>query len=205
METMRKMMIAALLLLSLGIQAQDFEKIRTAFAQSYTYESEKKYVDAVKAIESVYDNQNYEMNLRLGYLHYLNAQYSKSTEYYQKAIDVRPMSIEARLGYALPASALGNWDKVRIKYEEILKIDPENSVVNYRLGLMCYYSADYEKARSYFEKVINHYPFDYDSMLMLAWCNLKLGKISDARLLFQKVLLYSPSDSSATEGLKYTK
>lgn len=205
METLKKMMTAAILLVTLSLQAQDFEKIRTAFAQSYSFESEKKYADAIKSIEGVYDDQSYEMNLRLGYLQYLNAQYSKSATYYQKAIDIHPMSIEARLGYALPASALGNWDKVKAKYEEILKLDPNNTLVNYRLGLIYYYGTEYEKAKSYFEKVINLYPFDYDSILMLAWCNLKLGKMSDARLLFQKVLLYSPSDSSATEGLKYVK
>lgn len=205
METLKRMSTMVLMLLVLASTAQEFEKTRTAFSQSYINEYNKKYAEAIQNIESVYNDQNYEMNLRLGYLLYLNAQYSKSCQYYEKAILLRPMSIEARLGYAMPASILGNWDKIKTKYEEILKLDENNSIVNYRMGLICYYEGNYEKAKTFFEKVINFYPFDYDSLLMLAWCNLKLGETTNAKLLFQKVLLYNPSDSSATSGMMYLK
>ncbi len=205
METLKRILVLALILNAMVLHSQEFEKTKAAFSQSYINEYNKKYSEAVQNIESVYSDQNYEMNLRLGYLQYLNAQYVKSCQYYEKAISLRPMSIEARLGYALPASSLGNWDKIKIKYEEILKLDENNSVVNYRMGLILYYEGNYEKAKTFFEKVVNFYPFDYDSLLMLGWCNLKIGKTSDAKLLFQKVLLYNPSDSSAMSGMLYVR
>jgi hypothetical protein len=40
---------------------------------------------------------------------------------------------------------------------------------------------------------------------MLAWTNLQLGKSREARVLFNKVLLYSPGDKSALEGMGLIK
>ena len=40
---------------------------------------------------------------------------------------------------------------------------------------------------------------------MLAWTNLKLGKNIDAEYYFNVVLLYSPKDASANEGISYIK
>jgi hypothetical protein len=39
----------------------------------------------------------------------------------------------------------------------------------------------------------------------MAWINLQLGKSREARVLFNKVLLYSPGDASALEGLGLLK
>jgi Flp pilus assembly protein TadD len=67
--------------------------------------------------------------------------------------------------------------------------------------MMYYYRADYNGALKYIEKTANMYPFDYYSVLMLAWTNLKLGRSREAEVLFNKVLLISPDDKSAEEGL----
>jgi len=116
-----------------------------------------------------------------------------------------PYSIEARLGYALPASAMGNWDQVITKYNEILSIDPENYTTNYRIGMIYYGRKDYEKSIKYFEKIANMYPFDYDAIQMYAWSNYQLGKLREAKVLFNKTLLIRPGDSSAMDGLGLIK
>jgi tetratricopeptide (TPR) repeat protein len=116
-----------------------------------------------------------------------------------------PLSVEARLGYVLPASSAGNWDQVITRYNEILKLDPNHYTVNYRMGLIYYGRKDYQTAYRYFEKILNLYPFDYDALLMTGWTNFQLGKLREAKVLFQKVLLNRPGDSSATEGLSLIK
>jgi len=40
---------------------------------------------------------------------------------------------------------------------------------------------------------------------MFAWTNLKLGKTREAQVLFNKVLMLSPDDKSALEGLSLIK
>lgn len=196
------------LMLNLGINglfAQDFKKLQDAFIASYTYENNKNYSKAIEALKQVYDGQSYEINVRLGWLYYHAANYPESIKYYTKAIQLKPYSVEARFGYALPASALGNWNDVLKKYFEILEIDKNNYTANYRIGLIYYNRKDYAAAYRYFEKLANMFPYEYEVTHMFAWTNYRLGKLREARVLFQKTLLIKPGDSSATEGLKLIK
>ena len=179
--------------------------IRVAFEESYFSERGKLYSKAIKSMNSIYDAKSYEINLRLGYLYYQNAQYLESGKCYKKAVGLKPGSVEAKFGYVLPLAALSNWDTVKIQYENILKIDAGNSMANYRLGLIYYNKADYKNALIYFEKASGLYPFDYDITLMNAWTNLKLLKNAEAKALFNRVLLISPKDDSALEGLNALK
>ena len=209
MKTQFKLFCIALLFtVSLNVFSQesgDVIALRTAFQTSYTFEKSAQYLAAINKIKSVYDSKSYEINLRLAYLYYESAYYRLSAAYYKIATEIKPYSIEARLGYALPLAALQSWDTLKMQYDAILKLDPNNSTVNYRLGLFYYYKSDYKTAIIYFQKVYDSYPFDYDNTLMLAWVNLKLQNVTEAKNLFNIVLLNRPNDASALEGLKMIK
>lgn len=176
-----------------------------AFSSSYTLEKSGDYTKAIDALKKVYDEKSYEINLRLGWLTYSGGNFTDACAYYQKAINLMPYGIEARFGFVNPAAALGNWEQVMTQYIEILKTDPQNTTANYRLGYIYYGKAEYAKALPYFEKNVNLYPFDYDSLIMYAWTNFKLGKLREAKVLFNKALLNRPKDASATEGLGLIK
>jgi tetratricopeptide (TPR) repeat protein len=193
------------ILLALAAGAQDNTKLTAAFSESYAKEKEGKYGEAVKTLKGSYDANSYEVNLRLGWLTYLQGQFSESLSYYNRAIELMPYAIEPRFGAVLPASSMGNWEIVVSHYSKILATDPNNTVTLYRMGLISYDKKDYKQAYLYFEKVVNLYPFDYQSVLMLAWTNYKLGKTREAKVLFNKALLYYPEDSSAKEGLSLLK
>ncbi|MCD4735411.1 MAG: tetratricopeptide repeat protein [Bacteroidales bacterium] len=182
-------------------QSTEDQDLQAAFEKSYEYESNGEYSSAIDVMRNVYDEGSYEVNLRLGWLTYMAGFFTESTAYYMKAINLKPMSLEARFGYVYPASALGNWEQVKNQYTEVLKIDPQNTVANYRMGSIYYGNEDYTVALKYFEKVVNLYPFDYDALIMYAWTNLKLGKFRESTVLFNKVLLNNPNDESALEGL----
>jgi len=198
-------LITIFILMVIVSPAQDYNKLINAFSDSYVKEKAGKYSDAVSTLKVIYTADSYEINLRLGWLTYLQGQFTESLGYYNKSINLMPYAIEPRLGVVLPASSLGNWDMVMDQYNKILAIDPNNTVTLYRLGLISYDRKDYTQANKLFEKVVNLYPFDYQSLLMLAWTNLKLGKTREAKILFNKALLYSPDDASAKEGLSLIK
>lgn len=179
--------------------------LQKAFKESYAYEKNQQYGNAINVLKNVYADNIYELNLRLGWLYYLNKQYDESVYYYQKAIDLMPNCVEAKFGIAYPYSAQEKWDKVAEQHTAILSIDPQNTLANYRLGLYYYYKADYTNAYKLFEKVVNLYPFDYSSVLMFAWTNFQLGKSREAELFFNRTLLMSPDDKSALEGLDLLK
>ncbi len=197
--------IVVMLFAQRGMAQDNAATLQEAFSSSYTLEKSGDYTKAIEALRKVYDEKSYELNLRLGWLTYMSGNFTESSAYYQKAIALMPYGIEARFGIVYPASALGNWDQVAAQYLEILKTDPQNTSANYKLGYIYYGKAEYSKALPYFEKNVNLYPFDYDSLLMFAWTNYRLGKLREAKILFNKALLNHPKDASALEGLGLIK
>jgi len=187
------------------MSAQDYKAIQLVFEKSYFYEYSGEYQKAIDLLKGVYLADSYEINLRLGWISYMAGFFTESTAYYQKAMEMKPLSIEAKFGFVYPASALGNWEQVKKQYNDILTIDPQNTIANYRMGSIYYGNEDYTNAMKYFEKVVNLYPFDHDALLMYAWTNFKLGKLREAEVLFNKVIMNKPNDESALEGLNMIK
>lgn len=201
-----KIIVSLFLLLMLNTaSAQNKVSLPKAFAESYAYEQKYEYLKAIESIKKVYNTDSYEMNLRLGWLYYQAKNYKESLNYYNKAIMILPLSIEAKLGYAFPAYAMGNKELVIKKYKEILAIDPNNYYGNYRLGSLYFERQDYQEANRHFDKLINLYPFDYDVIIMSAWTYFRLNKLREAKVLFNKALLNRPDDVSASEGLSLIK
>ncbi len=184
-----------------SIFAQSWDPSMQAFQKSYQAEADSNFQQAIQELENIYKEDSYELNLRLGWLQYLKGDYPVSSVYYKKAMALLPYAIEAKLGFVLPQAAMGNWDQVMNTYQQILKADPQNSLVNYRLGAIYYQRQDYQKAYKYLEKVVNFYPFDFDGVILLAWTNYRLGKLREAKVLFEKALMIAPENSSALEGL----
>jgi len=182
--------------------SQDYAKIQAAFEASYAKETAGEFSSAMELLRGIYDENSYEINLRLGWLSYSLGNFTESMAYYQKAISLKPFALEPRFGLTYPASAVGNWEMVRQQYLKVLEVDPMNTEANYYLGMIYYNREKYEDALNCFEIVANLYPFDYDGLLMYAWTNYRLGKLREAKVLFNKVLMNSPGDASATEGLK---
>ena len=207
MEILKKSIIAlgAIVLLTINVKAQTAEESQKAFKASYTNEYKANYTNAIADLQKVYKADNYETNLRMGWLHYMAKQYAKSMEYYQKAIDSKKYSVEARFGFVKPANESKAYDKAYEKYEEILKIDPYNSSANYWVGVTYYTAKKYDIAAKYFELVVNMYPFDYDANHMLGWTYLSLGRKAEAKMLFNQALCNRPGDTSATDGLSKSK
>ena len=190
------------LALALTAKGQYEEKVLKAFENSYLAEKQNDFSKALSLLKKVYLEDSYELNLRMGWLAYNLKMNGESQAYYRKASDLLPYSEEARVGLILPLAASGNWDEVIRIYTRILENNPGNSVALYRLGLIYYNRKEWSQAIRCFQKVVDLYPFGYDGLLMLAWTNLQMGKTREAKVLFNKVILYSPGDKSALEGLK---
>jgi tetratricopeptide (TPR) repeat protein len=202
MEILKKAIIGLIFCLALCQQSVAQTALQKAFEKSYTLEAAAKYTEAITALKAVYDENNYETNLRLGWLCYMASDSKTALTYYKKATELLPMSIEAKFGYIYPLSILNNWDEVLAQYKSILKIEPHNSKANYAMALIYYYRKDYSTAKTYLDAAINLYPFDYDIVSLTAWNYFMLGKTEQAKVLFNKVLLLKPNDASALEGLK---
>jgi len=206
MRSVKKLVIVLLALtFSQKTFTQNHQDLIKAFSTSYDLEAKKEYGKAFETLQKVFNENSYEINLRMGWLAYLNNQQEVSLKYYKKAMELMPYAIEPCFGYAFPAAALNKWDDVLNIYDKILSIDPNNTIASYRKGLILYNRGDFGAAEKMFEKVVNLYPFDYDGLIMLAWTKFKMGKNQEAKVLFQKTLLNRPGDKSAAEGLELLK
>ncbi len=201
----RIVLLAVLFTVTFGLNAQDYEKEVNAFKESYSLEYKGDYTGAIAKIKAVYRPESYEHNLRLGWLNYMAGNFNESISFYSKALKLMPYSEEAKFGIIYPYSALGKWSVVEEYYKKILEASPNNTVALYKLGMIYYGRADYLTAYKYFKKVVDLYPFSHDGLLMYAWTNYKLKKYREAKILFYKVLMLNPEDSSAKEGLSYIK
>lgn len=201
----RVVLIIILAFLVVPGYSQNADAVINAFKASYAQETRKEYTKAAESLKAVYDEKSYEINLRLGWLLYMAGSHNEAVNFYKKAIDLKPYAIEPRLGYANPASVLGKWKEIEEIYDKALTIDPNNTLISYRKGLLLYNRGDFQNAEKYFEKVVNLYPFDYDGLHMLAWTKLNLKKTSEAKILFQKALMSHPDSKSDIEGLGLIK
>lgn len=200
---MKKTLLSAFLLtMAVTLNAQHITELQSAYSKSYTAENQNDYTLAISEVESIYKEDDYISNIRLGWLNYLSKKYNESIPYYLKAIALKPGAIEARLGCVKPLSAIENWEKVKEQYLEILKIDPLNRTANYWLGVIYFNRKDFKTAINLFEKVVSLFPLEYDSVIMLAWSKLNNSNYADSKILFEKALIIRPNDPSASNGMQ---
>lgn len=203
METLRRLTwICIFTLFVWQMDGQNQATWHNAFYKSYDLEKTGNYVSAIKELKKVYRANDYFVNIRLGWLYYLEKNYNESLRFYQWAIRLKPNAIEARFGCVKPLSAMEKWEEVKQQYLTILNIDSQNTLASYWLGVIYYNRKDYARAVKLFEKIVNLYPLDYDSVIMLAWTKLQLGRSVEAKLLFNHALTLHPNDSDALAGLR---
>lgn len=201
----KQSLVLTIILILVTLQSQAQNSIITAFEESYKLEAKGEISQATDKLKEVYNEDSYEINLRLGWLNYQNGQFNESIGNYQRALTLMPYSEEARFGLILPTVAIGKWELVINMYNKILENSPNNTKANYRLGLIYYGRKDYQNAFKYLKKVVDLYPFDYDGLIIFAWTNFQLGKLREAKVLFNKSLMLLPNDSSALKGLSLIK
>ncbi len=186
---MKKIILVSLLLIGFYVEAQN--DVANAFSESYKNEINHNYQQAIQSLTSL-NRDTYSINLRIGWLYYLEGDFQKSSAYYAKAIRLEPNSIEARFGMIYPVAAMQNWDDAIKIYNDILSIDAHNLKANYNLAYIYFVRKDWNNVERLLNTNVKLYPFDYDSNLLLGSTYIKNGKIKEAKVILQRALEYNP-------------
>lgn len=202
MVFLKRTMLLFLCLWGGMLYAQSESPLNKAFVKSFTLEEKQNYNAAAETLLKVYQKNSYETNLRIGWLLYKANKYKESIIYYTRAINLMPYSIEAKLGASLPESSLNLWDSVLQLYGDVLMVDSKNTKALYNTGLIYYNRGSYIQALRYFKELHNLYPTDYDAIFMHGWTNIKMGKLREAKVIFNQLLLLYPDDESGLEAIK---
>ena len=195
---------ALIILLSVPLLA--LEGASSFFQKSYESEYKGEYKKAIEELEKLSGNdKTYVFHLRIGWLQYLDGNYSESVKAYKKAISENKNSIEAKLGLMLPQMALRRWKDSIDTAKSVLEQDPMNYLANTRLAYSYYNLGQFDKAEKAYKKVLTSYPSDVDMISGLAWSLCKQNKMEKASDLFNQILVISPSHEGAKTGLNTCK
>ncbi|HZZ73204.1 MAG TPA: urea transporter [Pirellulales bacterium] len=112
-------------------------EIRAAIQQSVQSEQANQYAAAIEALTKAYPGHanHYLLNLRLGWLSYLAANYPDAEKYYQTAMQIAPKSVEAALGNSLALTAAGKWAAAEGAAHKVLALDSNNFYGKLRLAI----------------------------------------------------------------------
>jgi len=178
--------------------------IQQIFYKSYNYEKMGDYKDAIKVLIPLYDKypNGYTVNLRLGWLFYLNKNYANSIKHYQKASLILPYSIEPKLGLMRDYLAMQKFKKALRIGNIILREDFYNYYGNYYEILALKGIKDYKNALKIANKMLSLYPTSVLFLNALGEIYYLENKKDLAKKVFEDVLVLDPNNVVAKSHLK---
>jgi tetratricopeptide (TPR) repeat protein len=195
--------IISLLILFAFLFSFDMKKIRDIYYKSYNYEKMGDYKDAIKVLIPLYGKykNGYTLNLRLGYLFFLNKQYENSIKHYLKASLILPYSIEPLLGLSKVYLYMKDYNNC-IKYASIiLKKDYYNFYGNYYLAKALYLNKNYKNSLQIVNKMLTLYPTNVLYLTQLGLIYEKIDK-NRAKKIFENILILDPNNIIANKYIK---
>jgi len=192
-----------ILFLAVILFAFSNKNIQQIYYKSYNYEKMGDYKDAIKVLIPLYKKypEGYTINLRLGWLFYLNKNYSNSIKHYQKASLILPYSIEPKLGLMRDYLALQDFKDALKEGNLILREDYYNYYGNYYEILALKGIKDYKNAVKLTNKMLGLYPTSVLFLNILGEVYYHQNKKDLAKKVFENVLLLDPNNVIAKSYL----
>lgn len=220
MTTARRPLLIALVLLGapvvfgsmtangalVGQEAEQTLDIAGIYQRSYDYEGVQDYQNAIRALSPVYEAwpNGYTVNLRMGWLFYLNGNHANAAAHYEVASRAAPMAVEPKLGWLLPLLAQGRWGEAELLAYQIVSVDHYSYYGNLRLAIALRMQGKVEPAHQVVLKMVGAYPTDVLYLVELAQIQDARGDRAEARRLFGEVLILDPENETARRYLETT-
>lgn len=166
-----------------------------AVAKSIALEKEQKYDEAIVALTSV-RKSSYLVNLRLGWIYYLKADYVNSKQFYQMAMRMAPKAVEPRLGLTLPLLAELRYAECEGAAKAVLALDANNYTGSLRLATSLRLQGKYRPARDVNAAMLELYPSDTTFLAEQLLTSVAL-KQNDAAALCETILALDPENATA--------
>jgi len=178
--------------------------IQGTYHRSFEYERAEAYQDAIRALSPVYEAypNGYTVNLRMGWLFYLNGNFNNAAAHYEVARSAAPFALEPKLGQLLPLLAQRRWSAAESVAYEIVSVDHYNYYGNMRLVLALRMQEKLEPAYQIALKMATAYPTDLTFLEEMALLNDARGNKEEAVRLFTDLLVLDPENETARDYLK---
>ena len=179
----------------------DYQK---AYSKSFVHEQNQKYTKAIQILKKIYGqySYDYELNLRLGWLSYLNKKDKTASKYLKIAMKIKPSGLEAKNMILLPLTRLRKWKTLRHYARLVIKRSPTNYYANIRLAYAYYLQRKSKRALGVYLKLYTYYPSDTSVKLGLAATYLQMRKKDKALVFYKEILKTNIYHKAAQIGLK---
>lgn len=184
-----------LLLLSFSFVFASDKSIQRAYFKSYDYEQIGKYKEAIKSLSPLYKKypKGYTLNLRLGWLFYLEKQYNESIKYYKKASLINTYAFEPKLGLIRVYLATYSYKEAQNVATELLKLDYYNYYGNLYMCKALIAQKKYDIAIEAIKKMLTIYPTDvlFLEQLLISYKATKNKLYQD---IYKSILILDPNN-----------
>jgi tetratricopeptide (TPR) repeat protein len=198
-----KILLFILLLVSIAVSSEEFQDIKTQYFKSYDYEQMGKYGEAIKVLAPLYNKypKGYTLNLRFGWLFYLDKKYNDSIKYYTEASLINPYALDPRLGLIRVYLDTYSYSKAESVSYELLKIDYYNYYANLYITKALIAQKKYEIALKIINKMLALYPTDISYLEQLAIA-YKATNSKYLEKLYEDILILDPNNVLVRSALK---
>lgn len=197
-------LLAAIISLSpVSAYSMDDKSVREAYLRSYNYMNQGDYKNAINALVLVHNAEasTYTINLRLGYLYYLNKNYANAKAHYLEAQRIVPNAVTPQLGLMRISNILENFEDTELSGYKILQTDGYNYYANLYLAYALRKSQKYDAAEAVTLKMLAVYPEDTGFLLEYGLLNYIQGRNLKAFNALRYLLIFEPENVSANEVL----
>jgi len=198
-----KILLVLLFVLGLTQASDEFKDIKNGYFKSYDYEQMQKYNEAIKVLAPLYKKypKGYTLNLRYGWLFYLNKNYNDSIKYYKKASLINSYALDPKLGLIRVYLDTYSYKKAESTAYELLKVDYYNYYANLYAIKALIAQKKYKIATSIIKKMLALYPTDIAYLEELA---IAYKKTSNKYLekLYEDILILDPNNVLVRTNLK---
>jgi len=184
-----------MLLLATLFANSEFESIKKQYFKSYDYEQMGKYDEAIKVLSPLYQkySNGYTLNLRFGWLFYLDKKYKDAIKYYQKASLLNTYALNPKLGLIRIYLDTQHYVKAEKVAQELLKIDYYNYYANLYMTNALLSQKKYKAALKNIQKMLAIYPTNVSFLEQLAL----VYKATDSKYLqkvYEDILILDPNN-----------
>ena len=198
-----KIILFLLLNISLLFSSAEFEDIKSQYFKSYDYEQMQKYGEAIKVLSPLYKKypKGYTLNLRFGWLFYLDKKYNDSIKYYKNASLINPYALDPRLGLIRVYLDTYSFKKAELVSYELLKIDYYNYYANLYVIKALIAQQKYDIATEIINKMLALYPTEIVYLEQLAIV-YKLTNNKYLQKLYEDILILDPNNVLVRSNIK---
>jgi len=200
---MIKIVLYIFLTLSLFAKSGEFEEIKSQYFKSYDYEKVGRYSEAIKVLAPLYKKypKGYTLNLRFGWLFFLDKKYNDAIKYYKKASLINTLALDPKLGLIRVYLATYSYKKAETVAYEIIKMDYYNYYANLYAIKALIAQKKHEIALSMIRKMLALYPTDVLFLEQLATV-YKATKSPYLKQVYQDILILDPNNVFVRSNFK---